>query len=140
MRAWKANSPTSVRTRKWISGANSALPSDGLDDLIKAGYKLLDLISFFTTGEDESRAWTIKRGDKAPDAGAAIHTDFRDKFIRAEVIHWDTLLECGSWAKAREKATRTLRRQGIRRPGRRCDGIQAQPGLPNDVLHATHLI
>lgn len=76
---------------------------DGLDDLIKGGYKLLDLISFFTTGEDETRAWTIPRSSKAPDAGAAIHTDFRDKFIRADVIHWDTLLECGSWGKAREK-------------------------------------
>jgi GTP-binding protein YchF len=77
--------------------------SDGLDDLIRAGYKLLDLISFFTTGEDETRAWTIQRNDKAPDAGAAIHTDFRDKFIRADVIHYDKLLECGSWVKAREK-------------------------------------
>lgn len=76
---------------------------DGLDALIKGGYKLLDLISFFTTGEDETRAWTIHRGDKAPDAGATIHTDFRDKFIRAETIHWDKLLEAGSWAKAREK-------------------------------------
>ncbi|HUO50729.1 MAG TPA: redox-regulated ATPase YchF [Candidatus Paceibacterota bacterium] len=76
---------------------------DGLDDLIKGGYKLLDLISFFTTGEDETRAWTIPRGSTAPIAGAAIHTDFRDKFIRADVIHWDTLLECGSWGKAREK-------------------------------------
>ncbi|MEY4747347.1 MAG: hypothetical protein RLZZ416_396 [Candidatus Parcubacteria bacterium] len=77
--------------------------SDGLDDLIKAGYKLLDLISFLTTGEKESRAWTIPRGSSAPDAGAAIHTDFRDKFIRADVIRWDRLAECGSWAKAREK-------------------------------------
>lgn len=84
--------------------------SDGIDDLIKAGYSLLNLISFFTTGEDESRAWTIVNGSKAPDAGAAIHTDFRDKFIRADVIHWDTLLECGSWAKAREKGV--LRSEG----------------------------
>ena len=76
---------------------------DGINDLIKAGYSLLDLISFFTTGEDESRAWTIKRGSTAPDAGAAIHTDFRDKFIRADVIRWDNLLEIGSWSKAREK-------------------------------------
>src|SRR3989338_4836075 len=85
---------------------------DGLDALIKAGYKLLDLISFFTTGEKESRAWTIKRGSTAPEAGAAIHSDFRDRFIRADVIHWDKLLEVGSllrqgsegqaWAKARE--------------------------------------
>ena len=73
------------------------------DTLIKGGYALLDLISFFTTGEKETRAWTIKRGATAPEAGAAIHTDFRDKFIRAEVIHWDKLLEFGSWSKAREK-------------------------------------
>src|SRR3989338_3766634 len=84
--------------------------NDGLDDLIKAGYKLLDLISFLTTGEDESRAWTIRRGSTAPEAGAAIHTDFRDKFIRAEVIRWDILLEAGSWSKAREKGT--LRTEG----------------------------
>ncbi|OGG67649.1 hypothetical protein A3C21_00940, partial [Candidatus Kaiserbacteria bacterium RIFCSPHIGHO2_02_FULL_59_21] len=77
--------------------------ADGLDELIKAGYKLLDLISFFTTGEKESRAWTIARGSTAPHAGAAIHSDFRDKFIRAEVIRWDKLLEAGSFAKAREK-------------------------------------
>ena len=83
---------------------------DGINDLIKAGYSLLDLISFFTTGEDESRAWTIKRGSTAPDAGAAIHTDFRDKFIRAEVIRWDILLEATSWSKAREKGT--LRTEG----------------------------
>lgn len=74
----------------------------GVDALIRAGYELLDLISFFTTGEDETRAWTIPRGATAPVAGAAIHTDFRDKFIRADVIMWDKLLETGSYAKARE--------------------------------------
>lgn len=83
---------------------------DGINDLITAGYKLLDLISFFTTGEKETRAWTIKRGSTAPEAGAAIHTDFRDKFIRAEVVHWDKLLEAGSWGKAREKGV--LRTEG----------------------------
>lgn len=67
----------------------------GLDDLIKKGYEVLDLITFFTTGEDETRAWTIKRGSAAPAAGAAIHTDFRDKFIKAEVIAWDQLLAKG---------------------------------------------
>ena len=75
---------------------------DGIDGLIKAGYKMLDLISFFTTGKDETRAWTIKGGSTAPEAGAAIHTDFRDKFIRADVIQWSKLLEASSWAKARE--------------------------------------
>lgn len=77
--------------------------SNGIDDLIRGGYRLLDLISFFTTGEKESRAWTIKRGAKAPEAGAAIHSDFREKFIRADVIAYNKLLEAGSWAAAREK-------------------------------------
>jgi hypothetical protein len=75
---------------------------DGINGLIRAGYQLLGLISFFTTGKDETRAWTITQGSTAPTAGAAIHTDFRDKFIRAEVIDWKKLLEAGSWAKARE--------------------------------------
>ncbi len=76
---------------------------DGINNLIRAGYRLLGLISFFTTGEDETRAWTITRGSTAPEAGAAIHSDFRDKFIRAEVIGTDTLLAAGSYAKAREE-------------------------------------
>ena len=67
----------------------------GLDALIKKGYEVLDLITYFTTGEDETRAWTIKRGSAAPEAGAAIHTDFRDKFIKAEVIEWEKLLAKG---------------------------------------------
>lgn len=75
---------------------------DGVNDLIRAGYKLLDLISYFTTGVEETRAWTIKRGWTAPEAGTAIHNDFKQKFIRAEVIEWDKLIEAGSFAKARE--------------------------------------
>ena len=67
----------------------------GLDNLIKKGYEVLDLITFFTTGEDETRAWTIKRDSAAPEAGAAIHSDFRDKFIKAEVIEWEKLLAKG---------------------------------------------
>ncbi len=76
---------------------------DGVNGLIRAGYRLLGLISFFTTGEDETRAWTIVNGSTAPIAGAAIHTDFKDKFIRAEVIAADVLLNAGSYAKAREE-------------------------------------
>ena len=76
---------------------------DGVNDLIRAGYNLLGLISFFTTGKDETRAWTIVNGSAAPATGAAIHSDFRDKFIRAEVINWQTLLKAGSFAKAREQ-------------------------------------
>jgi ribosome-binding ATPase YchF (GTP1/OBG family) len=75
----------------------------GLDNLITESYKLLKLMTYFTTGEDETRAWTIPIGSTAPEAGTAIHTDFKDKFIRAEVIEWDKLLEAGSYAKAREK-------------------------------------
>jgi ribosome-binding ATPase len=74
----------------------------GLDDLILKAYEILGLITFLTTGVDESRAWTIKRDSTAPEAGAAIHTDFLEKFIRAEVINWQELLNCGSWSKARD--------------------------------------
>lgn len=76
---------------------------DGLDALIQGAYETLGLITFFTTGPKESRAWTITRGATAPEAGAAIHTDFKDKFIRAEVVAWDTLLADGSWSAARDK-------------------------------------
>ena len=75
----------------------------GLDKLINESYKLLNLITFFTTGEDESRAWTTRRGSKAPEAGRSIHSDFQDKFIRAEVTHYDKLIKAGSMVKAREK-------------------------------------
>lgn len=73
-----------------------------LDELILKAYEILGLITFLTTGEDETRAWTIKRGSSAPQAGSAIHTDFEEKFIRAEVINWEELLRAGSWGKARE--------------------------------------
>jgi GTP-binding protein YchF len=76
---------------------------DGINNLIRTGYDLLNLITYFTTGEKETRAWTIVRGWNSPMAGTAIHTDFKEKFIRAEVIEWDKLLESGSFAVAREK-------------------------------------
>jgi len=82
----------------------------GTDILIKKSYELLGLITFLTTGEDETRAWTIKNGDKAPRAGAAIHSDFEQKFVKAEVIFWEDLLEAGSYAKARE--TGLIRTEG----------------------------
>ena len=75
----------------------------GFDDLIKKSYELLGLETFLTTGEDETRAWTIKKNSTAPVAGMAIHTDFKDKFIRAEVINWKDLLDSGSYANARAK-------------------------------------
>ena len=76
---------------------------DGINKLIEEGYKLLGLDTYFTTGEDETRAWTIKKGSTAPVAGMAIHTDFKDKFIRAEVVFWKDLLEAGSYGEARAK-------------------------------------
>jgi GTP-binding protein YchF len=72
------------------------------DLLIKKSYELLNLITFLTTGEDETRAWTINNGDTAPVAGAAIHSDFRDKFVKAEVVFWKDLLAAGGYPKARE--------------------------------------
>ena len=77
---------------------------DGLADLIRSAYATLGLISFFTTGEKETRAWTIPQGSTAPIAGAAIHNDFAEKFIRAEVVSTSDLLASGSWAAAREAA------------------------------------
>lgn len=76
---------------------------DGIDGLIKAGYDLLDLITYFTTGETETRAWTVLRDSTAPQAGAAIHSDFEKKFIRADIINWQKLLDAGSYGVAREK-------------------------------------
>jgi len=77
--------------------------NDGINDLITKGYEMLGLETYFTTGEKETRAWTIKKGSTAPVAGMAIHTDFKDKFIRAEVIFWKDLLDAGSFANAKEK-------------------------------------
>jgi GTP-binding protein YchF len=76
---------------------------NGLTELIRGAYETLGLITFFTTGPKESRAWTVASGASAPEAGAAIHNDFKDKFIRSEVIGWDTLLGDGSWSAARDK-------------------------------------
>lgn len=82
----------------------------GIDSLIRACYALLGLISFFTTGEKETRAWTVVRGSTAPTAGAAIHTDFQTKFIRAQVVSFDDMIRAGSMARARESGT--LRTEG----------------------------
>lgn len=78
------------------------LGEGALPRFLHTAYRLLGLRTFFTTGEKESRAWTFKAGWKAPQCAGVIHTDFERGFIRAEVIHWDELLEIGSWSKARE--------------------------------------
>lgn len=79
------------------------LQESGLEKLIKASYQLLGLISYLTSGEDETRAWTIKIGTKAPQAAGKIHTDFERGFIRAEIVSYHHLMECGSMTAAKEK-------------------------------------
>ncbi len=81
-----------------LSDAQGALPQ-----LVAKAYVILDLISFFTTGEDETRAWTITRGTLAPEAAGTIHTDFEQRFIRAEVVPYDKLVEAKGWAGAKQK-------------------------------------
>ena len=79
------------------------LKESGLEKLIKASYRILGLLSYLTAGETETRAWTIRRGTKAPQAAGKIHSDFERGFIRAEVVNYQDLLDCGSYAAAKEK-------------------------------------
>jgi GTP-binding protein YchF len=101
------------------------LHESGLVRLIRKSYELLGLISFFTAGEDECRAWTVPAGSKAPQAAGAIHSDLEHHFIRAETIRWDNLLDAGSEAAARSRGT--LRLEGKE--------YVVQDG---DVLHIRH--
>jgi ribosome-binding ATPase YchF (GTP1/OBG family) len=78
------------------------LGEGALGTFLTTAYRMLGLRTFLTTGEKETRAWTFRAGSKAPQAAGVIHTDFERGFIRAQVIRWDELLECGSWAKARD--------------------------------------
>ncbi len=90
--------------------AGFGVESPGLDRVVAACYQALDLITFLTTGEDETRAWEVRRGAKAPEAAGVIHSDLERGFIRAEVVGYDALVEAGGWDKA--KATGTLRVEG----------------------------
>lgn len=83
--------------------SDAGIESGGLDMLIQRSYSLLGLISYLTAGEPEVRAWTIKKGTKAPQAAGKIHSDFERGFIRAEVISFDELMACGSMQAAKEK-------------------------------------
>jgi len=82
----------------------------GLDKLITASYKLLDLVTYFTSGEPETRAWTIKKGTKAPEAAGVIHTDFIKGFVKADVVSWQDFAQYGGWSKIKE--TGKLRLEG----------------------------
>jgi hypothetical protein len=77
--------------------------AEKIPELVEKAYTILNFVSFLTTGEDETRAWTIERGFKAPQAAGVIHTDFESKFIRAEVINWQKLIEAGGWVQAKQK-------------------------------------
>ncbi len=101
------------------------LQESGLVRLIRRSYQFLGLISFFTVGEDECRAWTVPANSRAQEAAGAIHTDLEKHFIRAETIHWDTLLAAGSEAVARSQGT--LRLEG--------KDYLVQDG---DVMHIRH--
>lgn len=92
---------TEDEKKEYLTGFN--MKDSGLDRLIKQSYKTLGLVTFLTTGEDETRAWTAHEGDLIPKASRAIHTDFEKLFIRAEVINWKTLLEAGGLVPARAK-------------------------------------
>lgn len=92
-----------------------------LDQLISAGYKILNLITFFTSGEKETRAWTVRNGAKAPEAAGRIHTDFEKGFIKAEVINWKDLVEAGGEVKAKEKGLMHLEgKEYVMRDGDTC--------------------
>ena len=102
------------------------LTEAGLDRLIRAGYALLDLVTYFTVGPKETRAWTVTRGTRAPQAAGVIHTDFERGFIRAEVIAYDDYIKYGGEAGARESRKAPSRRQGLRRQRRRRDALQVR--------------
>ncbi len=98
------------------------LKESGLDRLIRAGYELLGLITFFTTGKDETRAWTVRAGAKAPEAAGVIHTDFTKGFIRAEVIDWQDFVNAGGEIEAKSKGLiRTEGKEYILRDGNVCN-------------------
>lgn len=90
--------------------ADLGINETGLDKLIVAGYKLLDLLTYFTSGEPETRAWTVKKGAKGPEAAGVIHTDFIKGYIKADVVDWKDFVEYGGWSGI--KGTGKLRLEG----------------------------
>lgn len=110
----EGDAPQALKDKIKALGASCLVVDVGvvseIPELVREAYKILNLISFFTTGEDETRAWTIEKGMKAPQAAGVIHTDFEKKFIRMETINWQKLLEAGSWSAARQKGW--LRQEG----------------------------
>ena len=106
--------------------ASMGMTEPGLNRLVRAGYDLLDLITYFTSGGDECRAWTVHRGDTAPKAAGVIHTDFEKGFIKAEVIRVEDLLELKTEAACREKGKLRIEGQRVRGAGRRRHALPLQ--------------
>ena len=101
--SWRPRPRSSTRRRAGRDCSTAlGLGEGALPRLVRSAYHLLGLRTFLTTGDKESRAWTFRAGAKAPECAGVIHTDLQRGFIRAEVIHWDELLEIGSWNKAKE--------------------------------------
>ena len=84
------------------------ITESGLDKIIKTGYKLLDLVTFLTSGEPETRAWTVTQGTKGPEAAGVIHTDFIKGYIKAEVTNWQDFVALGGWTGVKEKGKMRL--------------------------------
>ena len=123
--------------------ADLGLHETGLARVIRAGYELLGLITFFTAGPKEARAWTVHKGAKAPEAAGEIHTDFERGFIRAETIAYDDFVDSAA-RPARGRRQDALGRQGICRPGRRRAAVPVQrlveaPRVPRASRHSIQL-
>lgn len=110
MRSMLLSNVSRAKPENSIGGEGKENDDDGINNLIKSGYDLLGLETYLTTGEMETRAWTIKKGSTAPVAASAIHSDFETKFIRAEVVAYEDLVKAGSFAEAKSKGV--LRTEG----------------------------
>jgi len=97
---------SSEEQREYLEGLG--LKETGLDKLVRTGYKMLDLITYFTSGEPETRAWTVRDNTKAPEAAGVIHTDFIKGFIKADVVNWQDFVEFGGWNGVKEKGKMRL--------------------------------
>jgi ribosome-binding ATPase YchF (GTP1/OBG family) len=94
---------TADERKEYVEADFAGIQVPTLDALIALAYDTVGLMYYFTTGEKETRAWTIKKNSTAPEAAAAIHTDFQKKFIKAEVVSYTNLIAAGSWAGSKEK-------------------------------------
>jgi ribosome-binding ATPase len=97
------NSLSDEEKKEYLESLGMVVAATPLQSVIKKGYDILNLISFLTAGEMESRAWTLRRGTYAPQAAGVIHGDFEKKFIAVDVVPYEKFVEANGWTKAREK-------------------------------------